>query len=99
MSTENETIETLKVTSVQVYPFSHPVDRKLGLASVVLNDQLLIRDLRIVDGENGIFVAYPIVTKEHDPEGFQRSAVFPIIRALREHIENAVLEKYQAAVR
>ena len=58
MSTENETIEILKVTSVQVYPFSRPVDRKLGLASVVLNDQLLIRDLRIMDGENGIFVAY-----------------------------------------
>lgn len=99
MPTENETIETLKVTSVQVYPFSHPVGHKLGLASVVLNDQLLIRDLRIMDSENGIYVAYPNVNKEHDPEAFPRAVVFPMARALREHIENAVLEKYQAAVR
>ena len=67
-----------------------------GLATIVLNDQILIRGWRIMDSENGIFVGPPL-----DPfykgEDY-RSAVTPITRQLREHIENCILEKYQAAI-
>ena len=65
-----------------------------GLATVVLNDQLVIRSLRIMEGENGLFIGYPL-----DPffKGEElRSITNPLTRALREHIENVVLEKYQA---
>ena len=87
--------DCLAVTSVQVYPFREEakIGKILGLATVVLNDQLTIRGLRIMDGEYGMFVGYP-----NDPfyKGEDlRSTVFPITRALREHIENCVLEKYQ----
>lgn len=98
MATKKKTengFDCLAVTSVQVYPFREgaKLGKLLGLAQVVLNDQLTIRGLRIMDGENGMFVAYP-----NDPfyKGEDlRSTVFPITRALREHIENCVLEKYQ----
>jgi DNA-binding cell septation regulator SpoVG len=59
---------------------------------VVLNDQIVIRGLRVMEGDNGLFVGYPL-----DPffKGEElRSLVFPITRALREHIENCVLEKF-----
>ena len=87
--------DCLAVTKVQVYPFRDGAicGKILALATVVLNDQLTIRGLRVMDGEYGMFVGYP-----NDPfykgEDF-RSIVFPITRALREHIENCVLEKYQ----
>lgn len=79
-----------------MFPFRDSVNMGhiKGLASVVLNDALTIRGLRIMDGENGLFVGYPL-----DPfyKGDDiRSIVFPITRQLREHIENCVLEKYQA---
>ena len=87
--------DCLAVTNVQVYPFREEakMGKMLGLATVVLNDQLTIRGLRIMDGEYGMFVAYP-----NDPfyKGEDlRSTVYPMTRALREHIENCVLEKYQ----
>lgn len=88
--------ECLSVTSVQLYPFrdgKHP-GKILGVANVVLNDQLTIRGLRIMDGVNGMYVGYP-----NDPyyNGEDlRSIVFPITRGLREHIEKCVLEKYQS---
>ncbi len=86
--------DCLAVTNVQVFPFREgaKMGKMLGLATVVLNDQLTIRGIRIMDGEYGMFVAYP-----NDPfyKGEDlRSTVFPITRALREHIENCVLEKY-----
>ena len=66
------------------------------MASIVLNDQFQIRGLRIMEGENGLFVGYP-----NEPfykgEDF-RSVCFPMTRQLREHIENCVLEKYQASL-
>lgn len=96
MSTENTQFEPLQVTQVQVFPFKESVSMGhiKGLATVVLNDQLIIRGLRVMEGENGLFVGYPL-----DPffKGEElRSITNPLTRALREHIENVVLEKYQA---
>lgn len=90
--------EVLAVTQVNVYPFKEgpTLGHMKGLATVVLNDQFQVRGLRIMDGENGLFVGYP-----NDPfykgEDF-RTICMPITRKLREHIENCVLEKYQATI-
>ena len=93
-ATEEKAFECLSVTNVQVYPFREEakLGKMLGLATVVLNDQLTIRGLRIMDGENGMFVGYP--TDPFYKGEDLRSTVFPITRALREHIENCVLEKF-----
>ena len=90
--------DCLAVTQVQVFPFKEgpSLCHMKGLAQIVLNDQMVIRGLRVMDGVNGLFVSYPL-----DPfykgEDF-KSICNPITRQLREHIENCVLEKYQAAV-
>ena len=90
--------DCIAVTQVNVFPFKEApnMGHMKGLAQVVFNDQLVLRGLRIMDGENGLFVGYP-----HDPfykgEDF-RSIACPITRQLREHIEICVLEKYQAAI-
>lgn len=87
--------DCLAVTQVQVFPFKDSVNlgHVKALVQIVLNDQLVIRGLRVMDGVNGLFVSYPL-----DPffkgEEF-KSLCNPITRQLREHIENCVLEKYQ----
>ena len=88
--------DVLAVTNVQVCPFNEEqnMGHIKGLANIVLNDQLNIRGLRIIEGENGLYVGFP-----NDPfyRGEElRSFIYPITRQLREHIENCVLEKYQA---
>ena len=96
---EKETsFDCLAVTQVQVYPFKEgpSMGHLLGMASVVLNDQFQIRGLRIMEGENGLFVGYP-VDPFYKGEDF-RSVCFPMTRQLREHIENCVLEKYHASI-
>ena len=94
-ATEEKDFECLSVTAVQVFPFRDGAKfgNILGYANVVLNNQLQISGLRIMDGINGMFVGYP-PNPLYKGEDF-RSSVFPITRALREHIENCVLEKYQ----
>ena len=90
--------DCLAVTNVQVIPFKEGpmMGHMKALATIVLNDQIQIRGLRVMDCENGLYVGYPV-----DPynrgEDF-RSLVMPITRQLREHIENCVLEKYHQAI-
>lgn len=85
-----------QVTQVQVYPLAEPIGKTKALARVVLNDEIQLTGLRVIDGTNGLFVAYP-----NDPgykgEDF-RSIFYPITRELREHIEEVVLVKYHEMV-
>ena len=98
MKNENEKAEQvfdcLAVTNVQVFPLKEAVGHVKGLATVTLNDQLVIRGLRILDGADGLFVGYPV-----DPffKGEKnRYIIFPTTCQLKEHIENCILEKYHA---
>lgn len=86
--------EVLAVTNVQVFPFKGgaTLGHMKAMARIVLNDQFVVQGLRVMEGENGLFVGYP-------PDNFYkgedyRSQCFPMTRQLREHIENCVLEKY-----
>ncbi len=90
--------DCLVVTNVRVYPFKEGMNMGhiKALARVTLNDQFELTQLRVMDGENGLFVGYP-----NDPfyKGEEyRSIFFPITRECREHIENCILEKYQQAI-
>ena len=94
----NNNNDCLTVTNCQVFPFKESANlgHMKAIATIVLNDQIQIRGLRVMDGENGLYVGYPL-----DPfykgEDY-RSVCLPITRQLRENIEYCVLEKYQAAI-
>lgn len=89
----------IEVTQVNVYPLNEVayIGRLKALANIVLNDQIQVRGLRVMDGENGLFVGYP-VDPFYKGEDF-RNIVFPITAELRHHIEKSVLEKYDEATK
>lgn len=86
--------DVLKVTHVKVFPFKEgpSMGHIKALATVVLNDQLNLRGLRVMDGKDGLFVGYPVDPFYKGEE--YRSIFFPITRELREEIETAVLKEY-----
>ena len=98
MRNDSPAFDCLTVTNVQVFPFKEgpQMGSMKALATIVINDQLLLRGLRVMNGEYGLFVSYP-----SDPfykgDGF-RSLYNSITRQLREHIETCVLTAYQEAL-
>ena len=84
---------SLTVTNIQIFPLKEPIGKTKAMVRVQLNDELQLTGLRIVDGANGLFLAYP-----NDPgykgEDF-RSIFYPLTRDLRDHIESEVLIKYK----
>ena len=90
------------VTDVRISPIKQieGLTHTKALAEIVFNDQLLIRGIRVVEGENGLYISYPFPFHPTTGEdGLPRSIVFPITKVLRDHVEAVVLGKYQDAVK
>ena len=49
----------MKITSVKVHKFNKEGSRMKGIASVLLDDSFAVHDIRIIEGDNGLFIAMP----------------------------------------
>ena len=81
----------MKVTSVKVKKIEKENSRMKGIAFVLLDDMIAIHDIRIISGENGLFVAMP---SRKTATGDYRDIVHPISQEARDIIEGAILEEY-----
>ncbi|MFZ5592592.1 MAG: septation regulator SpoVG [Desulfurispora sp.] len=66
-----------------------------AIVSVTLDDMFVIHDVKVVEGQNGLFVAMP---SRKTPDGEFRDIAHPITATAREIIQNAVLQAYEAAL-
>lgn len=64
-----------------------------AVVDVIVYNSLLLRNIKVMNGDNGLFVSAP-----KDPEDPERSIFLPFTRKLREAIEDAVLTKYQDVI-
>ncbi len=84
-------LPVLEVSDVKVRQIRNPQGRTLGFASCVVGGHIALRDLRIVDGRNGPFVAAPERSYEGE-DGTQYTAIYlPITKEQNEAIQDAVL--------
>ena len=49
----------MKITSVSVRKITKENSRLRGIASVLIDDAFAIHDIRIIEGDNGLFIAMP----------------------------------------
>lgn len=83
---------------MQVRQIRNPQGKTLGFASCVVGGHIALRDLRIVDGRNGNFVATPERSYEGE-EGTQYTAIYlPITKEQNEAIQEAVLAAWDDEV-
>ncbi len=65
--------------------------RMRAIASITIDNEFVVHDIRVIDGNNGMFVAMP---SKRTPDGEFRDIAHPISSATREKIQNAVLAEY-----
>ena len=66
-----------------------------AIVSVTLDDAFVIHDVKVVDGQNGLFVAMP---SRKTPTGEFRDIAHPISQEARDLLQSRVLEKYEEAL-
>ncbi len=80
----------MKITDIRVRKVDR--DGKLkGVASVTLDDEFVVHDLKIIEGQSGLFVAMP---SRKAPDGEYRDIAHPINTATRDMFQEAILDKY-----
>jgi stage V sporulation protein G len=69
------------------------MNKVCAIASVVIDDAFVVHDLRVVNGEKGLFVAMP---SRKLPNGDFRDICHPINADARQQVQDAVLAQFEA---
>lgn len=62
-----------------------------AVVSITLDAEFVIHDIKIIEGEKGLFIAMP---SRRIGEGEYRDIAHPINSDTREKVQNIILEKY-----
>ena len=84
----------MNITDVHVKKIQ--VDGKLkGVSSITIDDEFVINDIKIIEGNDGLFIAMP---SKKTPKGTFRDIAHPISQEARTQISQLVLEAYEKAL-
>ena len=84
----------MKITSVNVRKIEKENSRMKGIASVLIDDSFAVHDIRIIEGDNGLFIAMP---SRKTATGGYRDIAHPINPEVRTMFEEAIFEAYENA--
>ncbi|MFS0690782.1 septation regulator SpoVG [Sporosarcina sp. 179-K 8C2 HS] len=65
--------------------------RMRAIASITLDGEFVVHDIRVIEGNDGLFVAMP---SKRTPEGEFRDVAHPINTTARMKVQDAVLTAY-----
>lgn len=81
----------MKITNVKVNKVKKEDSRLRGMATITLNDEIAIHNIRIIEGNNGLFIAMPSKKVEEDK---YMDLIHPIKSEVRKEMEQKILEVY-----
>ena len=86
----NSLNHSLEITDLRIYPNRETDSKTLAYCIVTFNNALIVSGIRILEGEKGIYVAFPI----NDTYPNQRTVVYPSSGEARKEISNRILATY-----
>ncbi|MCF7900384.1 septation regulator SpoVG [Candidatus Babeliales bacterium] len=81
----------MKITEVKVYPARGKSGRLKAYATVVFDSVFIVRDLKVIEGDKGLFVSMPSRRRK---DGSFRDIAHPLNAETRQHIEEHVVAEY-----
>ncbi len=84
----------MKITSVTIRKIEKEDSRMKGIASVLLDDEFAVHDIRIIEGTKGLFIAMP---SRKTSTGGYRDICHPISQEVRSMFEKEILDAYENA--
>ena len=89
----------MEITEVRIFLRDNagkPMDKLKAFATVTFDSSFVVRGLRVVDGDRGLFVAMP---SRKLPDGTRRDVAHPVNSEMRQNLEKKVLEAYDAKLK
>jgi stage V sporulation protein G len=85
----------MKITEVKVFPTTEN-GRLQAYATIVFDNDFIVRDLKIINGDKGLFVSMPSRKRK---DGSFRDIVHPLNADTRKMIEDAVIEEFNRSMK
>jgi len=90
--TKGEVNNFMQVTEVRIRKVNQDGSRMKAVCSVTFDDVFVVHDIKVVEGEKGLFIAMP---SKRTPAGEFRDIAHPITSEARQFIQDAILKAYQ----
>jgi stage V sporulation protein G len=81
----------MEITEVRVFPVNE--DKLKAYATITFDDCFVVRDLKVIHGNSGLFVAMPSKKRK---DGTFKDVAHPLNNEFRSKIEQKVLDAYEA---
>lgn len=81
----------MKITDVRLRKTESEDNRMKALVSITFNDAFVVHDIRVIEGNNGLFVAMP---SKRTPDGEFRDIAHPINSNMRQQIQEMIMSVY-----
>ncbi len=81
----------MNITDVRVFPVEE--EKLKGFATVTFDSCFVVRDIKIIAGTNGLFVAMPSKKRK---DGTYRDTAHPLNSEMRDVLESRILEAYRS---
>lgn len=85
----------MQITEVKVFPVRKFDEKIKAFATIAIDDCFLIRDLKVINGNSGLFIAMPSRKK---PDGTYADVAHPLNSETRAMIEDVVIGEYKRVV-
>ena len=84
----------MKITSIDIRKVESEDNNVKAFVNIVVDDALAVKNLRIIEGTKGLFVAMPSTKNK---EGKYRDMVHPINQEVRTMMEEQIIKAYNEA--
>lgn len=85
----------MKITNVSIRKSDREDSRMKAIASVLLDDEFAVHDIRIIEGTKGLFIAMP---SRKTSSGGYRDIAHPISQEVRTMFEKEILDAYEKSL-
>lgn len=84
----------MKITEVNVFPVNE--ERLKAYVTITIDDCFVVRDLKVIRGNNGLFVAMPSKKRK---DGQFKDIAHPLNQETRDILEKAIFDAYEKEVK
>lgn len=84
----------MNITDVKV--FLRESNQLKAFVNIVIDDAFIVRNIKVIEGENGLFVAMP---SRRVSSGEYRDIAHPINTETRNYLEKIILDKYKETLK
>lgn len=81
----------MNITDIRIRKVTKESKMK-AVVSITIDDEFVIHDIKVIDGEKGLFIAMP--SRKTD-EGVYRDIAHPISTESRERLQSIILEAFK----